>query len=268
MFRLWRVEVVTGLLAVNDRVQINDTVETTFGVERASEPDQVHRMLRNYAQQLAEADTPDDVFVALGAVGAHFHMSHIDIAESDGSGTAATLRQVYLSPCAPRPVLEALRSHPLYEWALDSQRPVFLSDADEKLALRGMRRAPPLATIEAILTNLEVEPGHLRHYGFFGEGGLANGFSRSFMHVATLLAHQRLTSAMQASAARQTPTPREREVLDLAMAGLSDSQIATALGLATRTVRFHLANMRYKFHVSTRNELIALAAHGLGADRP
>jgi DNA-binding CsgD family transcriptional regulator len=252
---------------MDDRGQIKVSVETAFVVEPPREPAQMHRVLRDYALQLAEADTPDDVFVALGAVGAHFHMPHISIAESERSGTGLNLRRVYLSACAPQPALESLRSHPLYEWARESPRPVFLSDLDEKLALRGMRRASSLATIEAVLTCLEVEPGHFRHYGFFGERGLANGFSRSFVHVATLLAHQRLSSTAQAIAALKMPTPREREVLDLAMAGLSDSQIAIALGLATRTVRFHLANMRYKFRVCTRNELIALAAHGFGVDQ-
>lgn len=254
---------------MDDLEQVSDTVEEAFGVERPSEPDQMHRVLRDYAQQLAEAETPDDVYVALGGVGAQFHMPHIAVAESERSATAANVRRLYHSPGAPQPILDALRSHPLYDWARASERPVFLSDLDEKLVLRGLRRASPLAAIEAMLTSFEVQPGHLRHYGFFGEHGLANGFSRSFLHVATLLAHQRLTSTVQTvAAARKMPTPREREVLDLAMAGLSDSQIARTLGLATRTVRFHLANMRYKFGVSTRNELIALAAHGLGADRP
>lgn len=254
---------------MDDQVQVSDRVETAFGIERPSEPDQMHRVLRGYAQQLAEADTPDDVFVALSSVGAQFHMPYIAVAESDRSATAANVRRLYQSPGAPQPVMDALRSHPLYDWARASERPVFLSDLDEKLVLRGLRRASPLAAIEAMLTSFEVQPGHLRHYGFFGEHGLANGFSRSFLHVAMLLAHQRLTSTVQTAAAgRKTPTAREREVLDLAMAGLSDAQIATTLGLATRTVRFHLSNMKCKFGVSTRNELFALAAHGLGADRP
>jgi DNA-binding CsgD family transcriptional regulator len=259
-------------LAVSDRKQITNTRE--FDVEPPSEPAQVFRVLRDYVQQLAEADSPDDVFVALGAVGAHFHMPHIEVVESDRSGTAPNLRQVYLSPGAPQPVLKALHSHPLFEWARDSQRPIFLSEVDEKLALRGIRRASPLATIEAVLANLEVAPGHFRHFGFLGEGGLANGLSRSLLHVATLLAHQRLSAqppravAAQGVAAQTAPmTPREREVLDIAMAGLSDSQIGIALGLATRTVRFHLENAKRKFGVSTRRELIALVARGLGADR-
>ncbi|NOT42033.1 MAG: hypothetical protein HOP13_16265 [Alphaproteobacteria bacterium] len=195
------------------------------------------------------------------------------IVETRLSGAIPQLQPVYVSPDAPEATLDALRDHPLYDWARDARAPVFLSEVDEKLALRGMSRAQPLAAIEGFMVNIEVSLGHLRHFGLFGEGGLASGLSRSLLHVATLLAHQHLlaprplATAAPAVAARVTPTPREREVLDLAMAGLADAQIGKTLGLATRTVRFHLRNIRRKLHVSTRHELIALAAQGFGRER-
>jgi DNA-binding CsgD family transcriptional regulator len=150
---------------------------------------------------------------------------------------------------------------------------MFLSDADKVLALRGLRRASALVDIEGFMVNLEVAPGHLRHFCFFGEGGLANGLSRSLLHVATLRAHQHLLAppalaiAAPAVVGPITPTAREQEVLDLAMKGVSDAEIGRALGMATRTVRFHLQNLARKFNVSSRRELIAYAAQGLGADQ-
>lgn len=252
-------------------------MQTTKTVEAApeppNEPAQVYRALRTYIRSLVEADTPESVFAALSSIGAHFGMPHTEIADSLRGGTTAQVRPVYVSPDVPRAVLDALRGHPLYDWARDAQTPVFLSDADEILVLRGMRRPPELLAIEAFMASLEVAPGHLRHYGFFGEGGLANGLSRSLLHVAVLRAHERLLAppapviAASAAATRGVPTPREREVLDLAMAGLADAEIGRTLGMATRTVRFHLQNLARKFHVSSRRELIALAAQDLGADR-
>jgi DNA-binding CsgD family transcriptional regulator len=260
-----------------DHIERAAQMQTTNTVEAApeppNEPANIYWALRTYIRSLADADTPEAVFVALSAFGAHFRMPHMQIAESLTGDTTAQVRPVYVSPDVPRAALDALRSHPLYEWARDARTPVFLSDADEVLALRGLRRAPELAAFEAFMATLEVAPGHLRHYGFFGEGGLANGLSRSLLHVAVLRAHERLlvssapAIAAPAAAVRGVPTPREREVLDLAMAGVADAEIGRTLGMATRTVRFHLQNLARKFHLSSRRELIALAAQGLGVDR-
>jgi DNA-binding NarL/FixJ family response regulator len=53
-----------------------------------------------------------------------------------------------------------------------------------------------------------------------------------------------------------TLTGREREVLYLAVRGLTNWQIALTLTLSPRTVETHLANLRYKLRVRNRAELI------------
>ncbi len=253
-------------------LQTTNTVEAAL--EPPNEPAQVYRALRTYIRSLVEADTPTAVFVALTAFGAHFRMPHLQISESFVGSATTEGSRVYVSPDAPRAVLDAVRGHPLHDWARDSRTPMFLSDADKVLALRGLRRASALVDIEGFMVNLEVAPGHLRHSCFFGEGGLANGLSRSLLHVAALRAHEHLLAPSALAIAAPavvgppiTPTPREREVLDLAMKGVSDAEIGRTLGMATRTVRFHLQNLARKFNVSSRRELIAYAAQGLGADQ-
>ena len=57
-----------------------------------------------------------------------------------------------------------------------------------------------------------------------------------------------------------SPTPplsdREREVVRLLLEGKSNKQIAAALGIAVRTVEFHLSNLYAKHQVGSRTELV------------
>ncbi|WP_068268762.1 LuxR C-terminal-related transcriptional regulator [Aldersonia kunmingensis] len=57
-------------------------------------------------------------------------------------------------------------------------------------------------------------------------------------------------------------TPREREVADLVVAGLTNKQIAEKLVLSTRTVEGHVEHVLRKLGVQRRVELVAAAIHG------
>jgi predicted ATPase/DNA-binding CsgD family transcriptional regulator len=54
-------------------------------------------------------------------------------------------------------------------------------------------------------------------------------------------------------------TPREREVLRLVVDGLSDKEIAVALGIARNTASIHVSRLREKLGVNSRTALAALA---------
>jgi predicted ATPase/DNA-binding CsgD family transcriptional regulator len=54
-------------------------------------------------------------------------------------------------------------------------------------------------------------------------------------------------------------SPREREVLSLVATGLTTRQIADALTVAERTVRFHVASVLQKLGTSTRAQAVAVA---------
>jgi DNA-binding CsgD family transcriptional regulator len=51
---------------------------------------------------------------------------------------------------------------------------------------------------------------------------------------------------------------RERDVLDLLLANLSNKEIATKLFISERTVKFHVSNLLSKFGVQRRADLIVL----------
>lgn len=54
-------------------------------------------------------------------------------------------------------------------------------------------------------------------------------------------------------------SPRERQVLSLAAAGLTNKEIAYRLGISDRTVQFHLNSIFNKTGTNSRTEAVALA---------
>jgi FixJ family two-component response regulator len=63
-------------------------------------------------------------------------------------------------------------------------------------------------------------------------------------------------------AARLTAlTPREREVLDLVVAGKMNKQIAAQLGAAEKTIKVHRGRVMSKMHVRSVAELVTLTSH-------
>ena len=63
-----------------------------------------------------------------------------------------------------------------------------------------------------------------------------------------------------ASPAAPALTPRERVVLEHLARGLGNKQIATALGIAERTVKFHVSSLFTKLGASNRTDAVARAA--------
>lgn len=57
-------------------------------------------------------------------------------------------------------------------------------------------------------------------------------------------------------------TSREREVLQLAAEGLTDNEIATCIGIDSRTVETDRANLMHKLELHTQADLIRFALRG------
>jgi DNA-binding NarL/FixJ family response regulator len=62
------------------------------------------------------------------------------------------------------------------------------------------------------------------------------------------------------AAARTSLSPRERELIELVAAGLSNKSIARRLGLSVNTVKYHLASAFTKLEARTRAEAVSAAA--------
>jgi DNA-binding CsgD family transcriptional regulator len=92
--------------------------------------------------------------------------------------------------------------------------------------------------------------------------------AKSLLLVGTQLACDRHEKAFARKGDASILTSREQQVLHLAMSGLTDTAVAKTLGIAKRTVRFHLSNAIRKAGVATRAQLIALAARQSGEAGP
>ena len=126
------------------------------------------------------------------------------------------------------------------------------------------------ATRFLILTSL-VEPAEIRRAIAAGASGylLKNASSQELVsvirstHAGRRVMAPEATDAMIAAAQARPPggdlTPRERELLVLMTRGLANQQIATELGLALPTVKFHITNILGKLAVDNRTEAVLLA---------
>jgi DNA-binding NarL/FixJ family response regulator len=70
----------------------------------------------------------------------------------------------------------------------------------------------------------------------------------------------KLVAAVRLPRAPDHLTDREREVLRLIAQGLPGKQIAHALGITERTVKFHTASLRHKLGADNRAQAVALAS--------
>ncbi|MFE5410485.1 LuxR C-terminal-related transcriptional regulator [Microbacterium sp. NPDC056569] len=61
-------------------------------------------------------------------------------------------------------------------------------------------------------------------------------------------------------------TPRERQVLALTTEGMTQKQVATAMGISIKTVGAHMQNLLGKLGVHSRMEAVALAARAAATD--
>ena len=102
-----------------------------------------------------------------------------------------------------------------------------------------------------------------------GDGPEPDARLRAQLHLWAIYAHDRMLTLFVKGQMAKGPklTIREIEVLRQSRRGQGDEEIAQALGITTRTVRFHFDNARRRLGARTRGEALVLAVnlHLLGA---
>ena len=97
----------------------------------------------------------------------------------------------------------------------------------------------------------------------FNDQDLLDRIQRAIAHDAGQRGKEAQRSQLKALFA--CLTPREREVLDLVVEGLSNKAIANALGLSAKTVEVHRAKVMEKMHARSISDLVKLAMQNQAA---
>jgi len=126
------------------------------------------------------------------------------------------------------------------------------------------RRRYPLRAI--VLTSYETDEDVYRSVNAGARGYLLKDSSEHELIEAIFTVHagknylpQHIASKLADRMHRSSLSTRELEVLGMMAKGLTNKQIATALGISDHTVRSHVANITEKLEVADRTEAVAIA---------
>jgi len=138
------------------------------------------------------------------------------------------------------------------------------------MATRLIRERAPAARV--LMLSMHAEPAYVSNSRAAGASGylLKNAldlelvsFVRQVME-SDWVADPRLQQAAYESAAKRPLSKRETEVLQHIVGGLSNKEIAVALGLSVNTVAVHRANIMEALSIRNTAELVVYAIrHGL-----
>ena len=171
----------------------------------------------------------------------------------------------------PQPLAELIRgagraaNFPLIRLVGRSAEPLRLSSTDET---RGRRTVQPLMTLIGTLLgpgDILVIPVHrddtLRGYGFaLAPASALDPVNCSMLHLATNVAILRACDLSQRHISEnEALTGRELACVREAAYDRSNKEIARALEISERTVRFHLDNAKRKLAVATRRLVVKKA---------
>jgi len=95
-----------------------------------------------------------------------------------------------------------------------------------------------------------------------GDFAIIRQARREATRIVSHLGARPLLARLDSTRAVQTtgPTRRQREVLDLLAAGLTDKETAARLNLSPRTVEMHVARLLERLNCRTRTEAVCKAS--------
>lgn len=93
------------------------------------------------------------------------------------------------------------------------------------------------------------------------QGKLIGAIEEAFAHLTVVAGEEDLRNDLELKLANLTP--REREVMDLVVAGRHNREIAQLLGISARTVEVHKARMMTKLQADSVSQLVRISL-GLG----
>lgn len=224
----------------------------------------VDEIIHDFLRRLRVVTTIDAVGSALMPVAALFKMTNLLISDTTKVMTEPDAVLIYsarsLTDIKGFAQRKPLTSNPVLQLAWASPTPLSLTELQHALKLDrdGLWNLLPPWTrgCEGLSINIRLDQRTVWNLSYSGLGGDAGGTARSVLLVASRMACERLKDLEFAVTEGAQLSAREEEALRLAAAGRSDVDIGSEMGIAARTVRFHIDNAKEKLGVASRAQAV------------
>jgi DNA-binding CsgD family transcriptional regulator len=225
--------------------------------------------LRDFARGLKSKTDIEEVGKALSALGALFAMPELMVANTEAAAASSPAAVLYsarsLSDLRAYEMERPFAANPLMRHSWNCEKPCSLSEMKDELKLSDEHLwslLPPWTKgKQALAINVPCKLRGRINFWFGGPHAGVSGTARSVLFVAAGMAVEHI-QGLEHGGARPNLSKREAEVLRLIAAGKADSDVGEALGIAARTVRFHLENAKQKLGVTTRAQAVLMVLRG------
>ena len=159
------------------------------------------------------------------------------------------------------------RVDPVMQEMLRSRRPFVWSEALKSTSLTRrarevLRHSAEFGMRDGFIVPIRESGGNVGFVNLAGTIIRLSKSERDALMLGSMFLYQRLC-AMRAAArtSRRPLTPREAEILHWVAEGKSDWETGRILAISSKTVNYHIENVKRKFGVSTRTQAVVSAMH-------
>lgn len=224
----------------------------------------IDQVVADAAARLSNADDDAAIGAAVHALARRFGMTEVIIADVAKARDGVDDAIVFTTSDLPRLSFPRLLKHPIARRALAAKEAISLDEVLRSIGATSASLPRPLREHTALGVNVEVGDAPPISVVFAGKNAILTGLSRSVMSLIAHLAVERREHVKANPSLKVTLTDREAEAMRLLSRGLSDGEIADAMKIAPRTVRFHVANAKAKLGVATRAQAVVQTARTNG----
>jgi len=223
----------------------------------------------NYVEQVGAATQMRELGQALQALAEDYGYSGtivIDAGKLTRRIGPAILFMTQARDVVQRPDrLYPLAGHPRFAWARTHDTPIFLDELGRQLGVEARawtESLPPRLRDQPSLLLPAHRHGKLVWYvGCAGPKPDKSALAVAILHMAANVARDRFEAIEGGRDAAGMLSRQEAACLRWIGAGKTDTEISAIMGIAPRTVRFHVGNAKKKLGVRTRLQAIAARMH-------